>query len=231
MSFQKVVALEDGTQLQLRAIQPYDKAALADGFARLSHASRRSRFNAAKTALSDSELRFFTECDGLNHYAIVAIHHDQTTGQSMGVGVARFVRTDDNPAVAELGITVLDEWQRRGVGGVLSKHIIAAAAERRIERVRAVMLADNKKMKGLISHNQKDPVFRHENGLLVFDYPIASKGAVQLILLALRQLTFGTMIIPLRVGEQTLRQFLPPVETHKLSSDYSRNESRSGEIK
>lgn len=174
MSFREQVALKDGVQLQLRAIDPSDKAGLAEGFARLSPDSRRMRFHATKASLSETELRFLTECDGHEHYAIVATCDNDSNGNSMGVGVARLVRTDGD--VAELAITVVDTWQRRGVGGLLLQRIIAAAAERRIGRLRAMIMADNEKMKRLIRRHLSVSASSHENGLLVLDHQLSPQA-------------------------------------------------------
>ncbi|MGB5208945.1 MAG: GNAT family N-acetyltransferase [Gammaproteobacteria bacterium] len=174
MSFRERVALADGTLLELRAIQPSDSAALAEAFSRLSPDSRRSRFHAAKAVLSDSELRFLTECDGQTHYAIVATCDDAGSGQPTGVGVVRFIVSDHDPTVAELAVTVGDKWQGRGIGGLLLQRIAAAAAERHVERLQAVLLADNKKVKGLIGHYSDTAACRQEDGLLMVDHHLSS---------------------------------------------------------
>lgn len=208
MSYREKVTLADGAKLQLRAIRPSDKAALAEGFARLSPDSRRQRFHTAKAALSDAELQFLTECDGQTHFAIVAFCNDESTGVKVGVGVARFVSADGEPAVAELGITVADAWQGRGLGAVLLQRIVAAASERGHERIRAVIQADNEKMKSLIEASVDRPSYDYENGYLVVDYPIYPTSSIDGTLRALRRLTAGTMTIPMWLGEQTLRAFL-----------------------
>lgn len=176
MSFHKQVALADGTRLELRAIAPSDKTALTEGFAQLSAQSRRRRFHTAKTALSEADLRFLTECDGHTHFAIVATCEDALTGKSVGVGVARYVRMPDNPAIAELAITVVDAWQHRGIGELLLRHIVAAATEHQVERFAAVILADNEGIKHLIGSYSGDAKFRREHGVLILDIPIGSQS-------------------------------------------------------
>ena len=51
----------------------------------------------------------------LDHEALGARAAD--TGD--GVGVARYVRLESQPDVAEAAVAVLDEWQHRGVGSAL----------------------------------------------------------------------------------------------------------------
>jgi hypothetical protein len=68
------------------------------------------RFLAPHGRLTESELRYFTEVDHHDHEALVAI--DPNTGHC--TGVARYVRSTDDPAVAELAVAVVDGWQRQG---------------------------------------------------------------------------------------------------------------------
>lgn len=200
-TFQEQVALKDGTLLQLRAIRPSDKAVLIEGFGHLSAVSRRHRFHTAKSALSDADLRFLTECDGHLHYAIIAACEDALTGKPEGVGVARFVRTPENPDIAELAITVVDAWQHRGIGDLLLRRIIAAATEHGVERLQAVILADNEGMKHLIAKYSGDVTFKHENGVLIVDIPIGTASLTDRALLALRQLALRKTGMPLRLGQ------------------------------
>jgi GNAT superfamily N-acetyltransferase len=110
---------------------------------RLSPEARFSRFFAAKTRLSEAELRYLTEIDGVDHYALGVglLHPDGTEGE--GVGVGRFVRTRDDPTVAEPAIVVIDAWQGHGIGKLLLDRLIAAARERGIRHFRAECLAEN----------------------------------------------------------------------------------------
>lgn len=202
MSYREQVILNDGTRIQLRMIRPSDKAALADGFAQLSPDSRRRRFHSTKAALSDSELRFLTECDGLSHFAIVAFWNEDSTGEQLGVGVVRLACADDDPKVAELGITVADAWQNRGVGALLLKRIVGAAAERGFERISAVILADSKGMMSLIGRTFENVTIKHENGFVIVDHPISSTTTFGATLRALRRLTLGAITIPLRLCKQ-----------------------------
>ena len=123
--------LDDGTLIEFRAVQPGDKALLADGFARLSPESRRRRFFTSKTGLSDEELRYLTEFDGTDHYALGAMRAEGP-GAPEGLGVARFVRSTSDPETAEISIVVVDDWQHRGIGKRLLQRIVGAAAERGI---------------------------------------------------------------------------------------------------
>jgi acetyltransferase len=109
------VQLFDGSSVIVRPICPADAPLLADAFGRLSIASRHSRFLGSKAALSPAELRRLTVVDHREHEALIAI----STADHRAAGVARYVRSADDRHLAELAVTVIDEWHRRGLGRVL----------------------------------------------------------------------------------------------------------------
>lgn len=207
--YRERAALDDGVVIEFRAIAPSDKAALADGFARLSVESRRRRFFSPKTALRDEELRYFTECDGIDHYAIGAQADGEPGGPPTGVGVARYVRTPDDPASAELAIVVVDAWQRRGIGKRLLERIVAAATERGIERIRGETLADNEQIRGLLEQHAGQLETRAERGVLQFSFPVPHPDRPDMLdaLVALLRLAALTPIVaPIALGRLSLRQ-------------------------
>jgi GNAT superfamily N-acetyltransferase len=129
--------LTDGTQVTIREIQADDKGLLAAGHARLSERSRLHRFLGSKPRLTKSDLRYLTEVDGTNHYAVVAL-----LGADI-VGVARWVRLIDDPEEAEAAVVVGDRLQGKGLGKILAREIADAARTRGIRRIRASILSDN----------------------------------------------------------------------------------------
>ena len=133
--------LPDGARVLIRPIRPDDKGMLADGLRRLSPQSAQRRFLSPKRSFSRTELRYLTEVDGLDHVALVAEYPSAPARRLIAVG--RFVRLDDDPRAAEVAVTVADEWQRRGLGSVLGKHLAHAARNRDIRRFTATMSSDN----------------------------------------------------------------------------------------
>jgi RimJ/RimL family protein N-acetyltransferase len=142
MAERRAIATES---LLIRPIAPDDKEALVAGFERLGEVSRYRRFLSAHARLSDSELRYFTEVDHHDHEALVAI--DPDTGR--GVGVARFVRSPEDPTAAEFAIAVVDDWQRNGVGSRLAFALAARAREEGITTFTATVFGDNDLMLAL----------------------------------------------------------------------------------
>jgi protein lysine acetyltransferase len=129
--------LTDGTEVTIREIRASDKELLAAGHARLSERSQLRRFLGAKPRLTSSDLRYLTEVDGVNHYAVVAL-----LGPDI-VGVARWVRLVDDPQEAEAAVVVGDRLQGKGLGKILARNLADAAGARGVRRIRASLLSDN----------------------------------------------------------------------------------------
>jgi GNAT superfamily N-acetyltransferase len=146
--YTEAATLRDGTSVTLRLVRPSDAELLRRGFRELSWQSRYRRFHGAKNALSEREIRYFTELDGIDHLAIAALA--VAGGGESGLGVARFVRIREEPEVAEAAVTVIDSAQNRGLGSLLLARLVSAARERGITRFRASVLAGNQPMLELV---------------------------------------------------------------------------------
>src|SRR5436305_14505531 len=109
--------LSDGTPVHLRRIRPDDKKGLAAGHVHLSERTRLRRFLGPKRRLTASDLRYLTEVDGVNHYAVVAM-----SGRYI-VGVARWARLIDHPEEAEVAVVVGDPPQGKGLGKIGASEI------------------------------------------------------------------------------------------------------------
>ena len=147
---------------------PADAGLLADGFARLSDRSRRMRFLGPKEALSAAELRYFTDVDHRDHEALGALDH----ARGGGVGIARYVRDRDDPHTAEIAVTVIDDWQGRGLGTELLARLSDRACQEGIRRFTAAVAADNAAMTGLLRNFGADLVGR-EFGTLEYEMALA----------------------------------------------------------
>lgn len=130
-------ALADGTEVELRPVGPDDKPLLQQGMALLSPASRRLRFMSPIENLSRSQLAYLTEIDHESHLA---------WGVTVGgrpVAVGRLVRLAAFPEAAEIAITVVDEWQRRGIGQLLVRVLAEIGRSVGIERFVFEALPEN----------------------------------------------------------------------------------------
>jgi GNAT superfamily N-acetyltransferase len=142
----RTVTLRDGARVRLRPIAPEDRALLAASFERLSEQSRYRRFLTAKSKLSSTELDYLLDVDHSDHEAIVAI--EPATGAMLGI--ARYVRAKEDPQLAEVAVTVADDWQRRGVGRALLDRLTYRARREGIRRFNALVLSENRPALGLL---------------------------------------------------------------------------------
>jgi RimJ/RimL family protein N-acetyltransferase len=161
------VALRDGSEVVIRQVRSSDAPLLADGFARLGPESRRLRFLRRKDELTPAELRYFTDVDHHDHEALGALDH----AAGGGVGVARYVRDASDPQSAEIAVTVVDDWQGRGLGAELLAQLSGRARAAGIRRFTALVSADNAAMTALLRRLCADPVHR-EHGTVEWEIPL-----------------------------------------------------------
>jgi RimJ/RimL family protein N-acetyltransferase len=141
--------LRNGTEVLIRPVRPDDKALLARGMAELSPGSARLRFLAPKDHLTLSELRYLTEVDHVDHYALVAVPADDPTAIA---GVGRWVRDPEHPDRAEVAVVVGDCYQRQGLGTALGTALADGARALGIASFTALMLPENTAAQRLFAH-------------------------------------------------------------------------------
>lgn len=144
------VTLDDGTRLLMRPISASDATDFKEGFERLSKQSRYFRFFSHMKKMPDWMATQLTRVDHHDHEAWVAI--DVSTDHPIGVGVARYIRSDDDPHTAEVAITVVDSHQHRGVAIHLVEQLAKTARTNGIDKFSANVLGDNDAVQGLARH-------------------------------------------------------------------------------
>lgn len=164
--------LADGTHVRIRPLTKGDAPALREAWERLSAASRQHRFFGPVPRLTDEMVRYLTDVDGHDHIALAAIVDSVDLKTERGVGVARCIRLDDEPEVAEAAVTVIDEMQGQGVGRLLATALAAAASRAGIKRFRGELLEENAKVRALLSDLGIAPK-RDDQGIMVFDVDIS----------------------------------------------------------
>ncbi len=108
---------------------PGDRELLQETYEHLSPRSRRRRFLSAVPHLTDVMLTHLVdEVDGIDHVALVlVVIDDDHVGEP--VGVARIIRHPHLPTAADVAVTVVDEWQGRGVATVLLAELMRQRPE------------------------------------------------------------------------------------------------------
>jgi GNAT superfamily N-acetyltransferase len=188
----RTVELRDGSEIIMRQIRPDDKGALRDGFERMSPESRYRRFFAPLERLSERDLRYLTEVDHRDHEALIAFEH--STG--VPVAAARYVRSAE-PEEAEVAVTVVDDWQGRGVATALLESLVERAREEDVARFVALVLSENTGALEMFSHLAPDAHRRRSasgNIELVFDLPEPGQVSESLLGRALHAAARGALV-------------------------------------
>jgi GNAT superfamily N-acetyltransferase len=166
------ITLRDGARIRIRQGRHSDRDLLLRGFERLSPESRYRRFLVPTEELSEEAVRYLTEIDHHDHEAMIAL--DDATGE--GIGVARYVRDPDCPDRAEIAVTVIDDWQARGVGTLLMEVLSVRAREEQITTFTALMLADNDEMIDILRRIAPVRIVDREAGTVEVEMPIPAIG-------------------------------------------------------
>src|SRR5690606_23726838 len=130
----------DGTPTTIRPLRKDDEQREIAFVASLSERSRYFRMFTPLKHLSPQMLHQFMDVDYDRRMALVA-----TVGagdQEEFVGVARYGPTDQ-PGQAELGITVTDAWQRRGIAAILVRALMRFAEAHGFRELTGVVLPEN----------------------------------------------------------------------------------------
>lgn len=135
-----VVSLQEGTVFSVRPVTADDKPLLLSGFERMSPRSRYLRFFTPTPGLTRSQLAYLSEHDHHDHVALGILDREEP------VAVGRFVRYDDDPESADTALTVIDEYQGRGVARTLVKILAMAARHRGVRWLHFDVLAENRAM-------------------------------------------------------------------------------------
>jgi len=136
--------LKDGTGVLLLPVSPCDRQCILDGFEQLSDRSRYSRYHTPMRTLPDDYLDCLTGADNYNN-VVVAAQLDQE-GVQVGIALARYVRLQDEPGVAEFSVTVVDAYQNLGLGTLLLEYLMQHARENQISLLRGYVLPGNEAM-------------------------------------------------------------------------------------
>lgn len=155
--------LRDGTHVMIRPIRKGDAELERRFIERLSDETRRFRFLGVIKTPSAALLKQLTDIDYQHDMAFVALVHDE--GEKREVGVSRFSVAPDGQA-SECAVVVADNWQGRGLGTLLMRHLIEVARSRGIRRMISIDASENMRMRDLAHflgfHSRRDPQDAHQ---------------------------------------------------------------------
>ena len=143
--------LRSGQMVTIRAIRPEDRTLLLEEFSEIDQYSLYLRFFETKNAITDEELKYFTEVDFVDHVALVVIADIGDKAKIIGGG--RYIAYD-RPAkvrIAEVAFMVHDRYQGQGVATLLLKHLLLIARDGGIAKFEAEVLPENARMLAVFS--------------------------------------------------------------------------------
>lgn len=139
------IPLRNGGQALVRPVTRSDKLILEEGFKHLSADSKYNRFLSPIKSLNSRQLAYFTEIDQVNHVAWgIGIPQGE---EILGIAIGRYVRLPDEPNTAEFALTVIDQFQGKGLGTFLLALLYRLAQHQGdIHILRGVIGTENDKM-------------------------------------------------------------------------------------
>jgi RimJ/RimL family protein N-acetyltransferase len=145
--FDRTVVLRDNALVHMRPIRSDDEPRLVALYDRLSRDTRYHRFFSVRQRLPPDWVHFLANVDYRSRLALVV---ESPADPEALIAVARYEPAGE-PGTAEVAFVVQDGWQDRGLGTVLFGELLTAATVNGIERFRAWVLADNRRMLDLIA--------------------------------------------------------------------------------
>ena len=141
--------LRDRSEVLVRPLQPQDGAAEARFIEGLSMQARRYRFLGQVASPSDALIERLTDVDFVHDVAFAAVIHEDSHERI--VGVARY-SVDADGKRCECAVTVAEDWQDKGLGTILMRHLIDIARARGIGTMVSIDAVENTGMRDLAGH-------------------------------------------------------------------------------
>lgn len=151
----------------LRPWRPGDITLLLGAEGRLSTASLTSRFFTGTSRLPASYLRHVETARPGMWDAVVALD------DGLLVGWAEYGRSRDCPSRAELGVTVVDGWQHRGLGVRLVRALLRRAVRAGVRTLDVDIQEGNRAARGMLAAVLGTPaVADHDGDVLHYVVPL-----------------------------------------------------------
>ncbi len=142
VSYHVAETLNDGREVKIRAQRPEDREALLVAVSRASKETLYHRFLVTKRNFSEEEQHFFLDIDYVKHVVLVA--ETVEDGSPVIIGGCRYIVVE--PGRAEVAFSVIDAYQKKGVGTALMRRLGAIGREAGLTEFFAEVLSDNAPM-------------------------------------------------------------------------------------
>ncbi|HOS38463.1 MAG TPA: GNAT family N-acetyltransferase [Spirochaetota bacterium] len=148
---EETVSLDERCELLIRPVKLSDERLLKEFFYSLSPQSLYNRFVTVQKEMPHEVLQTLVAIDYRQQMTLLAI--DRTDERETVLGIAQYIVED--PHFANFSISILDDWQNRGIGSILLDRCVAIARQLGISGFTVDVLTENKAMIGLVRHARK----------------------------------------------------------------------------
>jgi acyl-CoA hydrolase/GNAT superfamily N-acetyltransferase len=142
------MVLEDGTRIEFRSVHPTDETRMRGLFYALSQQTLYYRFASFMKRIPKKQILDFTYIDHRSDVAVVG-SLQEAHGEDI-IAMGRYY-LDKSTNRAEVAFVVRDDWQNRGIGAFLCKHLANIARRNGIKGFTAEVLRDNAAMQAVFN--------------------------------------------------------------------------------
>ena len=147
--------------IEIRAIEPGDRAALSGFYEGLSADSLNARFHGACRGIGDDAACLFCGPDHEHREGIVAVQAEEAGARRI---VGHLCLEPSQPGELEMAIAVADDLQHRGLGRAMLSAAIVWAQAHEIGRLRAAMRWSNPAIMALVRASGYPVTWRSPRG-------------------------------------------------------------------
>lgn len=165
---ERTIRIRGGERVTVRPMTSADADVVLDGFHHLSPTSLRHRFFSPVVRLTPGVAADLVAIDD-RHLVLLAFDADGRL-----LGGARATRHRDDPATADVAVTVGDHHQRKGLGKKLLRLLRSDAKAAGIERFTGHVLAENAAAQALLVAAHA-VVWFAEPGAVAFEIPLGRR--------------------------------------------------------
>ena len=162
--------LDDGTQVSFRAIHPTDESRMVDLFYALSKETIYYRFMSHSKHVPRREIQDYVFINHRTDVAIVGTLPAASGDEVIAVG--RYY-LDPTTNMAEVAFVVRDDWQNRGIGSFLFKHLSRIAKRNGIRGFTAEVLRDNRAMQRVFNKSEYRVVSHPSDDVISYEIDFA----------------------------------------------------------